>query len=151
MPQSLGNVLVHVVFSTKHRQPLLQSPADRGAMTGYLIGTLTNIKCPPLIVGVVTDHVHILCNLSRTLSIAQLVEELKTSSSSRIKEQGPHLHDFYWQNGYGAFSVSQSNAPQVKLYIENQEEHHRSRTYQEEFRLFLERHGIEYDERYVWD
>ena len=151
MPQSLSNVLIHVVFSTKHRQPFLQQARDRDAMTGYLIGALQNIKCPPLIVGVVSDHVHILCNLSRTMSIAQLIEELKTSSSARIKEQGAHLQDFYWQNGYGAFSVSQSNMEQVKQYIATQEEHHRTRTFQEELRLFLERHGIAYDERYVWD
>ncbi len=150
MPQSLANVLLHLVFSTKHRQPFLSKSADRDAMT-YLIGTLRNIKCPSLAVGVVADHVHILCNLSRTISIAQLVEEIKTLSSARIKEQGPALQDFHWQNGYGAFSVSQSNAPQVKQYVENQEEHHRTRTFQEEFRLLLEKHGIEYDERYVWD
>ncbi len=130
MPQSLANVLLHIVFSTKHRQPFLKKSADRDAMTGYLIGTLRNIKCPSLAVGVVADHVHILCNLSRTISIAQLVEEIKTSSSARIKEQGPALQEFYWQNGYGAFSVSQSNAPQVKQYVENQEEHHRTRTFQ---------------------
>ncbi len=151
MPQSLANVLIHAIFSTKHRQPFLKKTQDRDAMTGYLVGTLQNIKCPSLIVGVVSDHVHILCNLSRTLSIAQLIEEIKTSSSAWIKNQGPHLEEFHWQNGYGAFSVSQSNAPEVKRYIENQEEHHRTRTFQEEFRLFLERHGIAYDERYVWD
>lgn len=151
MPQSLANVLLHIVFSTKNRQPFLSEAADRDVMTGYLIGTLKNIKCPSLAVGVVADHVHILCNLSRTITIAKLVEEIKTSSSARIKEQGPALQEFSWQNGYGAFSVSQSNAPQVKQYVENQEEHHRTRTFEEEFRLLLEKHGVEYDERYVWD
>ncbi|MEX2142269.1 MAG: IS200/IS605 family transposase [Pirellulales bacterium] len=151
MPQSLSNVLVHIVFSTKHRRPWLRTPEVRSAMTGYLIGTLQNLKCSPLIVGVVEDHAHILCNLHRTLSVAKLVEELKTSSSARIKEEGPQLADFHWQNGYGAFSVSQSNAAQVKEYIANQEEHHRLRSFQEEFRLLLERHGISYDERYIWD
>jgi putative transposase len=151
MPQSHANVLVHIVFSTKNRYPFLQEEAVRGAMTGYLVGTLRNIKCPSLIVGVVKDHVHILCNLSRTVTIAKLVEEVKTSSSVRIKEEGPKLKDFHWQNGYGAFSVSQSNVEEVKRYIANQEEHHRTRTFQEEFRLILEKHGIEYDERYVWD
>jgi putative transposase len=148
MPQSLANVLLHVVFSTKHRQPFLKEATIRGAMTGYLIGTLQNTS---LIVGAVEDHVHILCNLSRTVTIAQLVEDVKTSSSARIKEEGPALHDFYWQNGYGAFSVSQSNMEQVKQYIENQEEHHCRRTFQEEFRLLLEKHEVPYDERYVWD
>jgi len=151
MPQSLSNVLIHVVFSTKNRYPWLRKPEVRDVMTGYLIGTLQNIHCPSLIVGVVEDHVHILCNLHRTISIAKLVEELKTSSSARIKQEGAQLHDFHWQNGYGAFSVSQSNAEEVRRYIANQEEHHRKRTFQEEFRLMLERHHIEYDERYVWD
>jgi putative transposase len=99
MPQSLANALLHVVFSTKHRTPFLNTPELRGTMTGYLVGTLQNIDCPSLIVGVVEDHVHILCNLSRTLTIAKLVEELKASSSARIKEEGAAVKDFYWQNG----------------------------------------------------
>lgn len=151
MPQSLSNVLLHVVFSTKHRQPFLRDPKVRDVMTGYLVGTLRNIQCPSLIVGVVEDHVHILCNLHRTVTMAKLVEEVKTSSSARIKEEGTSLRDFHWQNGYGAFSVSQSNVEAVKEYIANQEEHHRKRTFQEEYRLMLQRHGIEWDERYVWD
>jgi putative transposase len=151
MPQSLSNVLLHVVFSTKNRRPMLNTPDLRNVMTGYLIGTLRNVKCPSLITTVVEDHVHILCNLHRTVTIAQLLETVKTSSSSRIKEEHAVLRDFHWQNGYGAFSVSQSNVDQVKAYIDNQEEHHRTRTFQEEFRLLLKRHGVEFDERYVWD
>jgi REP element-mobilizing transposase RayT len=151
VPQSLSNVLIHVVFSTKHRRPFLRMPELRGTMTGYVIGTLHNIKCPSLIVGVTEDHVHILCNLHRTATIARLVVDVKTSSSKRIKQEGPALADFQWQNGYGAFSVSKSNIEQVEAYIADQEEHHRKRTFQEEFRLMLERHGLQYDERYVWD
>lgn len=151
MPQSLANVLVHLVFSTKHRQPFLQPKEVRDVMTGYLIGTLKNLDCPSLQVGVVEDHVHILCNLHRTVAISKLVEEVKTSSSARIKEEQAALAEFHWQNGYGVFSVSQSNAQQVKAYVANQEEHHRQRTYQDEFRILLARHEIEYDERYVWD
>jgi REP element-mobilizing transposase RayT len=120
-------------------------------MAGYMVGILRNVKCPSLIIGAVEDHVHILCNLHRTVTIAQVVEDLKTTSSVRIKEEGPVLRDFHWQNGYGAFSVSQSNVEQVKAYIAGQEEHHRKRSFQEEFRLMLERHGVEFDERYVWD
>lgn len=151
MPQSLANVLLHVVFSTKHRQPFLRRKDARDVMTGYIIGTLKNIDCPSLQVGVVEDHAHILCSLHRTVAIAKLVEEVKTSSSARIKDEGADLRDFHWQNGYGVFSVSRSNAARVKSYVANQEEHHRQRTFQEEYRLLLERHGIEYDERYVWD
>ncbi len=151
MPQSLSNVLIHVVFSTKHRHPHLATPELRGTMAGYMVGILRNINCPSLIIGGTEDHMHILCNLHRTVSVAQLVEEVKTNSSIRIKEEGPGLRDFHWQNGYGAFSVSQSNVEQVKAYITSQEEHHRRRDFQAEFRLMLERHGIQYDERYVWD
>ena len=151
MPQSLANALLHVVFSTKHRTPFLNTPELRGTMTGYLVGTLQNIDCPSLIVGVVEDHVHILCNLGRTITIAKFVEELKTSSSARIKEEGAAVKDFYWQNGYGAFSVSQSQFRNVIEYIQRQEEHHRKTDFKTEFRRFLERHEMEYDERYVWD
>jgi putative transposase len=151
VPQSLSNVLVHLVFSTKHRQPHLQSPELRGVITAYMVGILRNIKCPSLIIAAVADHVHILCSLHRTVTIAQLIEELKTNSSVRIKQEGPASRDFHWQNGYGAFSVSPSNVEQVKTYIANQEEHHRTSTFQDEYRNILERHGIECDERYVWD
>ena len=151
MPQSLANILLHVVFGMKHRRPFLHNAEHRDVMTGYLLGTLRNLNCPSLIVGILEDHVHILCNLNRTVTIAKLIEEIKTSSSARIKGEGPMLSDFHWQNGYGAFSVSQSKVEEVKRYIANQEEHHRKRTFQEEFRLILQRHGIEYDERYMWD
>ena len=151
MPQSLANVLLHIVFSTKHRQPFVQTPQLRDAMTGYLVGTLQNLDCPSLIVNPVADHVHILCNLARTISIAKLIQEIKASSSARIKEEGGAATKFAWQNGYGAFSVSQSNVEQVRRYIAQQEEHHRRLTFQEEFRELLRRHGLELDERYVWD
>lgn len=151
MPQSLSNVLLHVVFSTKHRRPFLCRPELRDVMTGYLVGTLRNLQCPSVVTTVVDDHVHILCNLHRTITIAQLVEKIKTSSSARIKEEHSSLDRFHWQSGDGAFSVSQSNVGPVVKYIQNQEQHHRTRTFQEEFRLLLDRHGIEYDESYVWD
>jgi REP element-mobilizing transposase RayT len=151
MPQSLANVLLHVVFSTKHRQPFLRELRTREFLTAYLVGTLRNLDCPSLIIGVVEDHVHILCNLHRTVTIAKLVEEIKTSSSLRLKDEHKSLKDFQWQNGYGAFSVSQSNVPAVRRYIATQEEHHRRRSFQDELRLLLRRHGIEFDERYVWD
>ena len=151
MPQSLSNVLLHIAFSTKHRRPFLKRRETQDVMTGYLVGTLRNLKCPSLIVGVVEDHVHILCNLARTITIAKLIEEVKSSSSARIKEEAAELRTFYWQNGYGAFSVSQSNVESVRRYISTQEEHHRKMTFQDEFRQLLRRHNIEFDERYVWD
>lgn len=151
MPQSLANVLIHVIFSTKNRVPWLNRRESREAMNGYLVGALRNLACPAVLVGAAEDHVHVLCHLSRTVSIAKLLEEIKKTSSAWIKTQDPALGEFYWQNGYGVFSVSPSNADQVKRYIANQEEHHRKVSFQEEFREFLTRHGIEYDERYVWD
>ena len=151
MPQSLANILLHVVFSTKNRAPYLDSPEVRGAMCGYLVGTLRNIDCPSLATNCVADHVHVLCQLSRTITVAKLVEEVKTSSSKWIKQEHSHLADFHWQAGYGAFSVSQSNVDRVREYIANQESHHRRRTFQDEFREFLRRHALEWDERYVWD
>jgi putative transposase len=151
MPQSLANVLLHVVFSTKNRAPFLQDPAFRQELNGYMVGTLQRIECPSLIVRTVEDHLHCLLQLSRTLSIAKLIEAMKVDSSAWIKRKSPDLADFYWQSGNGAFSVSQSNVEQVKSYIANQEEHHRRISFQDELRALLRRHEIEFDERYVWD
>ncbi len=150
MPQSLSRVLVHLIFSTKNREPVL-SPAIRDELFPYLAVVLSNDGCPPVRVGGVADHVHLLFGLSRTRSIADVVENVKTSSSKWVKTRGPVLAHFHWQCGYGAFSVSSSNADAVAEYIARQEEHHRTRTFQDEYREFLARHEVEYDERYVWD
>jgi REP element-mobilizing transposase RayT len=151
MSQSLANVILHNVFSTKERRPFLHTPELRNTLTGYLVGTLQNLKCPSLNVGVVQDHVHILCHLSRTITIADLIGELKSSSSERLKQEGRDVSSFYGQNGYGAFSVSESMVPTVKAYIADQESHHKRMSFQDEFRQLLTRHRIKFDERYVWD
>jgi len=151
MPQSLSNVLLHVVFSTKNRAPFLKAQSLRQELNGYMVGTLQGVDCPSLIVQTVEDHLHCLLQLSRTMTIAKLIETMKVESSAWVKRQSPQLADFYWQSGYGAFSVSQSNVEQVKAYIANQEEHHRRISFQDELRLLLQRHEIEFDERYVWD
>ena len=151
MPQSLSNVLLHVIFSTKNREPLLGDAKLREQLHAYFVGALRNIECPTLIVGGVADHVHFLCRLSRTITIAGLVEEAKTGSSKWVKRQESGVPLFHWQSGYAAFSVSPSNAARVKRYIEEQESHHRVTTFQDELRAFLRRHQVEYDERYVWD
>jgi putative transposase len=151
MPQSLAQVLVHLVFSTKHRAAWLQDKQLRGDLHAYLATVLQNIDCPPIIFGGVADHVHILCCLSRKLTIANVVEEVKTEPSKWMKKQGPQYADFYWQNGYGVFSVSSSNRERVTNYIRNQEEHHQRMTYQDEFRMLCKKHGLIWDERYVWD
>ena len=151
MPQSLANVLIHIVFSTKHRQPLLKDRSLRGELHAYVISVLKSLECPSLAVNSVEDHVHILCNLSRKITIAELVEAIKTSTSKWLKTKSPDLRDFYWQSGYGVFSVSQSKRDDVVLYIQRQEEHHRGVDYQDEFRQLCAKHAIEIDERYVWD
>lgn len=151
MPQSLSKVLVHIVFSTKHRYPFLVDRNIRDEMHAYLGGTCKQLDCPVLIVGGVADHIHILCSLSRNHSIAKVVGEMKRSSSKWIKTKGPALGRFSWQNGYGAFSVSQSQVDSVRKYIATQEEHHKKRAFQDEYRAFLKKYEIEYDERYVWD
>ena len=150
MPQSLSRILVHLVFSTKNRAPIL-NPEIRAELHPYLAVVLRDDGCPSLQVGGVEDHVHLLFGLSRTRTVAQVVEAVKTSSSKWIKTKGPAFSEFHWQAGYGAFSVSQSHADAAVRYIQNQGKHHKKVTFQEEFRELLRRYQIEYDERYVWD
>ena len=149
MPQSLALVLVHIIISTKNRKPFLRSVELRSQVHAYLTGALRCLDCSPLLVGGVEDHVHILCRLSRKISLSELVKNLKTSSTKHVKENGHH--DFSWQSGYGVFSVSQSAKESVFAYIANQEIHHRKMNFQDEFRALLTKHGIRFDERYVWD
>lgn len=151
MPQSFGQVDVHIVFSTKGRRPLLQDAAIRDELHRYLGGTCNKLDCPVLRVGGVADHVHVLCRLGRTMSIGELVRELKRESSQWVKTKGASLADFYWQNGYAAFSVSPRNVEMVRDYVARQEEHHRSETFQDEYRRLSLEHGLKWDERYVWD
>ena len=151
MPQSLAKLWVHLIFSTKDRYPFLSDKSLRTDMHAYLATVLRNHECETLIVGGVEDHVHALFALSRNYSIADVVKEIKRTSSTWIKEKSPTQKKFHWQRGYGAFSVSQSHLDQVMRYIERQEEHHRRVTFQDEFRAFLKKYSVEYDERYVWD
>ena len=148
MPQSLANILIHVIWSTKVRRPLISDEVRTG-LHGYLAGILKNIESPALITNSVPDHVHVLCQLSKDLAVCKLVEEVKKSSSKWMKEQG--VFEFAWQNGYGVFSVSQSNVAAVRKYVEGQAEHHAKRDFKLEFRAFCKRHNVPLDERYVWD
>lgn len=148
MPQSLANLTVHLIFSTKNRQPLLVKEV-RPALHAYIATVLENTKCPALIINSVGDHIHILFQLHRTIALSQIVEDLKKSSSKWLKTQ--NVHDFAWQAGYGAFSVSQSQIEEVKHYIENQERHHQQLTFQNELRNFLKKNEIAHDEKYLWD
>jgi REP element-mobilizing transposase RayT len=148
MPQSLAKVLVRLVFSTKNRERIVRREMVPH-LHAYLVGILANLKCPSIQTGGTADHVHILFSLGRTIALSQVVEEVKKSSSKWLKTQG--VPTFAWQAGYGAFSVSESQAAAVVLYIQNQEEHHRVVSFQEEVRRFLDEHRIAYDERYIWD
>ena len=151
MAQSLSRVWTHLIFSTKDRFPFLRDKVLRGEMHAYLAEMLRVHDCETLIVGGVEDHTHSLFALSRTHSIASVVKEVKRTSSGWIKTTSCRMSKFYWQGGYGSFSVSQSNLTDVICYIENQEEHHKRVTFQDEYRAFLKAYGIEFDELYVWD
>ena len=151
MPQSLTQIYLHLVFSTKNRVPDLCDPEIRSHLLRYLVGTCHNQNSPSLQIGGVEDHIHILCRLGKTISVSNLVRELKRDSSKWLKEQSPSLADFHWQSGYGAFSLSPAHVDPAKVYIENQEEHHRTETFQDEFRRLCRKYGIEIDEQYVWD
>lgn len=150
MPQSLARLITHLTFSTKLRRPLI-TPEVRAELKAYLRGILENLESSAIEINFVADHAHVLFCLSRKCSLAETIGQLKKGSSKWIKAKSSAFADFYWQAGYGAFSVSQSNVPAVRQYIVNQEEHHRKMTFQEELRALLKKHQIEYDERYVWD
>jgi len=149
MPQSLSVVYIHLVFSTKERRPFLRDSALRQSVHGYLGEVSKCLDCAPIVVGGVEDHVHLLARFGRTITQAEWVKELKRVSNEWMQQHG--VPDFQWQAGYADFSVSQSNVDEVKRYIERQEEHHRKMSFQDELRAFLRKHGMEWDERYLWD
>jgi len=150
MPQSLSYLLTHIIFSTKDRAPLLDATV-RPALHSYVATVSRNAGCECYRVGGVEDHVHLAVRLSRTVTMAQLIEDLKTASSKWIKTQSPALSAFAWQRGYGAFSVGKSQMDALLHYIDNQETHHKKHTFQDEYRELLTKYGIDFDERYVWD
>ena len=150
MSQSLSRLIVHIVFSTKARTPILHE-SIRVELYKYLAGALRNLNSTAIQIGGTADHVHVLCLLSKNLALAKLVEELKTGSCKWLKTKGSEFHSFHWQNGYGGFSVSESALAAVRQYIEHQEEHHRKISFQEEYRKILEKYRVPYDERFVWD
>jgi putative transposase len=151
MPQSFAQVFTHFVFSTKDRRPFLEDRSIREEMHRFLGGTCNRLECPIVRVGGVADHVHVLCCLGRTISIADFVRALKRESSEWIKTKSADLSEFYWQSGYGAFSASPGHVAALKEYIASQEEHHRKESFQDEYRRLLAKYGIEWDERFVWD
>jgi REP element-mobilizing transposase RayT len=130
---------------------LLQDQNIRKELHKYLAGTCNNIDCPAIEVGGVADHVHVLCRFGKSISVSGLIKELKHESSKWTKRRAANLADFYWQNGYGAFSISPGHVESLRAYILNQEEHHKTESFQDEFRRLLTKCGVEWDERYVWD
>jgi REP element-mobilizing transposase RayT len=150
MPQSLARLHIHLVFSTHRREPLI-TDAVRDALHAYMATVLRNLGCVPILINSVEDHAHLLFDLARTVPVSKAVEDVKKASSKWIKTQGPPFAGFAWQGGYGAFAVSESNVEAVRQYMARQREHHRRMSFQDEYRLFLQRHGIAFDERYVWD
>lgn len=150
MPQSLTLLCTHLVFSTKYRQPIIDDIIE-SSLHAYLGAVCKEMDCLPVKVGGYTDHVHILCLLSKKIALMDLLEEVKKRSSKWIKTQGDAYHQFYWQNGYGAFSVNPSQLDVVIKYISNQHEHHKKVSFQDEYRAFLKKYKVDFDERYVWD
>ena len=150
MPQSLSSILIHLIFSTKNREPFITTGIEM-ELHPYMAKIFRELKSPSLAIDGTRDHVHILFSLARVVAIADLLEEVKTETSKWIKTKGPEFRNFHWQKGYGAFSIGQSQVEAVKRYIHGQKAHHRRVMFQEEYRKFLKLYGIDYDERYVWD
>lgn len=150
MPHTFTSLWCHVIFSTKDRQPLIDVEV-RPRLFAYMAGIVREAGATALAVNGVDDHVHLLIGLPAKLSVADAMRVLKTNASRWVHEQWPHRRSFAWQAGYGAFGVSRSNVDEVVRYVEQQEDHHRRMTFQDEYLAFLRRHGIAFDERYVWE
>jgi REP-associated tyrosine transposase len=150
MSQSLAKILVHLVFSTKNREPVLPEHLCE-PLCAYASAVLRDLDSHVIAINAWRDHVHILFTLSKNHSLSQVIMEVKRATSKWIKTQGKEFARFHWQSGYGAFSIGQSGVDEVTTYIANQAKHYRLKTFEEEFRSFLKRYQIGYDERFVWD
>ena len=151
MSQSLVKNLVHLVYSTKHRMKWIPESFQE-SLWSYQAGIFRDWDSPAIVIGGIDDHVHALFSLSKNHALKTIVEEVKKGSSKWMKTaDGTGNRDFAWQGGYGAFSVSQSNAPEVESYILKQAEHHQKMSFQDELRILFRKHGIQFDERYLWD
>ena len=150
MSQALAKIYLHLIFSTKNRERSL--PDDvRDDLHSYMGGILHGLGCSPIEINTEPDHAHVLFVMTRTETISNVVGQLKKSSNDWLRNRDPQFRHFYWQGGYGVFSVSQSAVEEVRQYIRDQREHHKQVSFQDEFRTFLKRYEIEFDERYVWD
>ena len=150
MPNTYTSLAYHIIFSTKGRAPFITS-AIAPQLHAYLAGIIKNLHGVPIQIGGMPDHVHIVCRSKPGISISDMLRTIKASSSKWVNETMQTPHPFAWQTGYGAFTVSESRLDSVVSYVKNQAEHHRTRTFQEEFIEFLERNKVAYDERYLWE
>jgi putative transposase len=150
MSHSLSKIYVHIILSTKHRQPVL-IPNIQPKLHRHITEICNNLECIPLSIGGASDHIHILCNLSKEITLMNLILEIKTGSARWIKTIGKEYSGFHWQDGYGSFSVNPIQTEPLVRYIANQFEYHRKKTFQEEYRMFLKKFRIEFDEQNVWD
>jgi REP element-mobilizing transposase RayT len=150
MAQTLVSLYVHIIFSTKHRQNIIR-PEDEPELFAYIGGISNNNESKLLAAGGTANHIHLLESQSKKIGLSELVGDIKRSSSAWIKSLGEHYSGFHWQDGYGAFSVGYTQLDSVKRYIARQKEHHAKVSFQDEFRYFLNKYGVEYDERFVWD
>lgn len=150
MPQSLHTLGTHLIFATRERKPFL-SDAIRPKVHAYLAKALHNLECRSITIGGPADHVHLLFDMTKKLSTAKVIEELKRESSKFVKTLSPETESFYWQGGYGLFGVSPGHFEVVRQYVLNQEEHHKTESFQDEFRRLLLESGLSFDERYLWD
>ena len=149
MAQSLAQVYIHLVFHTKYNSVTIREE-DLPALFAYVDGIIVNKKSMVIQIGGVPNHIHILCTLPRTVSMADFVEDIKKSSSKWIKTLNPYYSQFAWQGGYGIFSVSASAVEKVKRYVMNQKEHHRKKTFREEYEAFLQAYNIVYNPEFVF-
>ena len=148
MSQSFVQIYVHIVFHTKNNVKFIREEVEN-ELYSYLGGILNNYKSNPIQIGGTSDHLHLLCTLPKTIALADLVEEIKKSSSKWIKSKGLNYQNFYWQDGYGAFSVSNSGVDAVKRYILNQKLHHKKVSFIDEYKRLMDEYGIIYEEKYL--
>jgi len=149
MATTFTRILLHVVFSTKNRANLI-APAIETPLHHYIRGIVTNLQCHLLGIGGTADHVHMLVSMAKAVTVVELMEVVKKESSKWVKTQGSPFASFYWQEGYGAFSIGESGVDALRAYIDNQKEHHRTVSFEDEFLKFLSKYNVPYDERYLW-
>lgn len=150
MGQSLVKNYLHIIFSTRNREPVIDSSIE-SELHQYLGGICKGLDCQPLKIGGTCDHIHILCLLSKNITLAAFMKDIKSNSSKWIKTKGNQYKNFFWQNGYGAFSINPAQTDVVISYIANQHEHHRKKSFKEEYLAFLKKYDVAYDEQYLWD